>query len=110
MAQVNCDKILRRYVEKSFISFFRQGLAKDAKRNKEWFVYIDSPDPDDDHVYFQGWSRFENNYPCGVLIDFEGGSENRKYYLKDLRFAVLVAVDGVSRDAFYHYSEWSQMY
>lgn len=109
MAQVDYGKKLRGYVKKSFISFFRQGLARDAKRNREWFVFIDSPDPDDDHVYWQANSFFENNYPCGVLIDFEG-SENRKYYLKDLRFAVLVAVDGVQRMAFYHYSDWSVMY
>lgn len=109
MTQVNGYEKLRRYTEKSFISFFRQGLAKDAKRNKEWFVYIDSPDPDDDHIYWQANSYFENNYPCGILINFEG-SKNRKYYLKELRFAVLAAVDGVNREAYYHYSDWSEMY
>jgi hypothetical protein len=109
MTQVNCYEKLRRYTEKSFISFFRQGLAKDAKRNKEWFVYIYSPDPDDDHIYWQANSYFENNYPCGILIDFEG-SKNRKYYLKELRFAILKAVDGVNRQAYYHYSDWSEMY
>lgn len=109
MRQVNCDEKLRRYAKKSFISFFRQGLAKDAKRNKDWFVYIDSPDPDDNRIYWQGSSCFENNYPCGILIDFEG-NKNRKHYLKDLHFAVLVAVDGANRMAYYHYSEWSVMY
>jgi hypothetical protein len=109
MTQVDYGKRLRGYPKKSFISFFRQGLAKDAKRNRKWFVYITTSDPNDDRTYFQGWSYFENNYPCGVLIDFEG-SKNRKYYLKDLHFAVLVGVDGVNRDAFYHYSEWSEMY
>ena len=109
MAQIDYGKNLRRYVEKSFISFFRQGLAKNAKKNKEWTVYITTSDPDDDRLYWQGPSDFENNYPCGILIDLEG-SKNRKYYLKDLRFAVLVAVDGVNRMAYYHYSEWSVMY
>jgi hypothetical protein len=109
MTQVNYSKKLKRYVKKSFISFFRQGLAKDAKRNEEWHIFISSANPDDDRTYFQGSSYFENNYPSGVLIDFEG-SKNRKYYLKDLRFAVLVGVDRVERMAFYDYSDWSRMY
>jgi len=109
MTQLDYGKRLREYTKKSFISFFRQGLAKDAKRNKEWTVYIDSSDPDDSRIYFQGNSCFDNNYPCRLLIDFEG-SKNRKHYLKDLRFAVLVGVDGANRIACYVYSDWSRMY
>jgi hypothetical protein len=105
MTQVNYNKKLRRYVKNSFISFFRQGLAKDAKRNEEWHIFIS----DEGRTYFQGSSYFENNYPCGLLINFEG-SKNRKYCLKDLQFAVLSCVDGVNRMAFYHYSDWKRMY
>jgi hypothetical protein len=109
MTRVNYREKLKRYAKNSFISFFRQGLAKDTKRNKEWRVYITTSDPDDDRTYWQGETDFENNYPCGVLVDFEG-SKNRKYYLKDLRFAFLVAVDGVDRYAVYHFCKWDIMF
>ena len=105
MTQVNYNEKLREYVKNSFISFFRQGLAKDAKRNEEWNIFIS----DEERTYFQGFSYFKENYPCGLLINFEG-SKNRKYYLKDLHFAVLSCVDGVKRMAFYHHSNWKRMY
>jgi hypothetical protein len=110
MTQVNYGEKLKKYAKRSFISFFRQGLAKDAKRNREWLVFINASDPEDNRTYWQGFSHFKKNYPCGILIDFEWGSENRKHYLKDLQFAVLKGVDGANRMAFYHYSEWSEMY
>jgi hypothetical protein len=72
-------------------------------------VDIGSSDPDDDRVYWQASTSFKENYPCGVLVDFDG-SRNHKYYLKDLRFAVLVKVDGVNRFAYYHYCNWGIMY
>jgi hypothetical protein len=109
MTQVNYAKKLRKYVKNSFISFFRQGLAKNAKRNKEWLVFITTSDPDDTRTYWQGHTDFENNYPCGVLIDFEG-SKNRKYYLKDLRFAYLASVNRVDRWAVYYFCEWDIMF
>jgi hypothetical protein len=105
MTQVDYGKKLKGYIKKSFISFFREGIAKNAKRNKEWTVNIS----DDTRFYGQFDSCFDNNYPCMLLIDFEG-SKNRKYYLKDLHFAVLVAVDGVNRIAYYVYSDWNVMY